>query len=65
MADATKPNVQPKLRMLCTTCGSENVYRDAWAGWDQDRQKWVLANVFDAAFCPECECDTNIEEKLI
>ena len=25
---------EPKVRMICGTCGSELVTRDAWAEWD-------------------------------
>lgn len=44
-----------KLKICCANCGSESVVRDAWAAWDFDRQDWILANVFDEAFCPDCE----------
>ncbi len=53
----------PKLIMVCRECGSEDVVRDAWAQWDPDKQDWVLENVFDAAFCNNCEGECSIDEK--
>lgn len=50
-------------KMVCNTCGSERVLRDAWAEWDILRQEWILQNVFDAAYCEgECEGECSIEE---
>ncbi len=50
---------QPKLRMVCSNCGSKRVRRDAYAEWDVRSQKWVLQNVFDFAVCESDECDGN------
>lgn len=44
-----------KVKMVCPTCGSENVYCDAWASWDVDTQQWVVADTFDAGWCNECD----------
>lgn len=58
----------PKLRMVCSYCGSERVLRDAYAAWDVRRQKWVLQNVFDAAVCESKKCDggeTRIDEVTV
>ncbi|WP_425416962.1 DUF3768 domain-containing protein [Oricola indica] len=45
----------------CSTCGSPNVLRDAWAVWDTSRGRWALGEVFDHAHCADCEGDTHIE----
>lgn len=45
----------------CTTCGSQEVLRDAWAAWDVDAQDWVLRQTFDDAYCQECDGPTKIE----
>lgn len=50
------------VRIICHTCGSELVTRDAWAEWDVDAQDWVLASIYDYAFCHNCEEETRIEE---
>lgn len=53
---------EEKIKMVCGTCGSENVKRDAWAVWDEAEQKWVLGPVFDDAFCDDCDRETEIKE---
>ena len=62
MADRKK---EPKLRMVCEKCGSTHVTRDAWAEWDEDEQDWVLAAVFDYAFCHDCQRDAHIDEQQL
>lgn len=52
-----------KITMRCGTCGGANVMRDAWASWDDASQAWILGNVFDAAFCDDCEADATIVER--
>lgn len=51
-----------KIRPVCEHCGSSNVCHDAWAVWDNDKQEWVLGNVFDYTFCQECESETHLKE---
>ena len=50
------------LAMVCRTCGSRHVSRDAWADWDSANQEWVLGAVFDYAHCHDCDGETNLEE---
>lgn len=54
-----------KMKMVCSTCGSENVLRDAFAEWDVEAQDWVLQNVFDDAVCDDCGGETSINEQPI
>jgi len=51
-----------KISMVCRTCGSTNVMRDAWAVWDCETQEWTLGNVFDAAQCDDCDGETSLDE---
>ena len=53
---------EPKVRMVCGTCGSTDVSRDAWGDWDVSTQEWVLRTVFDYAFCHACDAETRLEE---
>lgn len=62
---ALKVPQENPVTMVCRTCGSEDVVRDAWADWDVDAQDWVLSQTFDYAFCNSCEGDTRIEERLL
>jgi hypothetical protein len=48
-------------KWVCSHCGSENVLLDAWAAWNIETQSWELANVFDAAFCEDCDGETHLK----
>jgi len=48
--------------MVCKTCSSDDVYRDAWANWDYSLQQWMLSQAFDNAWCEKCEDETNLIE---
>lgn len=50
------------VRMVCETCGSDNVMHDAWAVWNVAAQEWELGAVFDYAHCDKCEKETHINE---
>lgn len=50
-----------RVNMVCETCGSERVTRDAWAEWNKDAQEWTFGAVYDYAFCHACEKDTHTE----
>lgn len=47
---------------VCSTCGSDEVSRDAWAEWSVDEQSWVLRTEFDHAHCHRCDCETSLIE---
>lgn len=51
------------MKIVCQTCGSENVMRDAWAVWDHENQCWELGSIFDHAHCDDCAGPTRLEEK--
>jgi hypothetical protein len=51
-----------RYAMVCKTCGSDDVSRDAWANWDISEQRWELGSVFDYAHCHKCECETRLVE---
>lgn len=51
-----------RIKIVCETCGSEDVVRDAWAAWNVEKQEWGLENVFDDMFCEDCETSTKAEE---
>lgn len=52
-----------RVNMVCGTCGSPDVVRDAWAAWSEGAQEWELQNVFDDAYCEACEGECSIEEQ--
>jgi hypothetical protein len=47
---------------ICSTCGSDDVSRDALAEWSVEEQKWELKTEFDNANCERCGCDTRLIE---
>lgn len=51
-----------RIAIICGTCGSDLVTRDAWAEWDVEEQEWVLGAAYDYAFCHKCECETRLVE---
>jgi hypothetical protein len=55
------PRPDPALQPRCSTCGSGDVVRDAWAGWDPEGQCWTLQTVFDHAQCQECGTATTLD----
>jgi hypothetical protein len=57
-----KRRKEPKVRIVCGTCGSEDVSRDAWGDWDVRTQRWELRCVFDYAFCHDCAGETRLVE---
>jgi hypothetical protein len=51
-----------RINIICSTCGSDNVSRDAWADWDTPTQQWVLGNVFDYCHCHTCDRESRLKE---
>lgn len=54
-----------KVRKVCKHCGSSDVRKDAWAEWDEDKQEWVLSDVYDNEFCVVCDGETTINDEDI
>lgn len=53
----------PMVRMVCGTCGSDDVRADAYAEWNEELQQWEVSAVFDkGAVCEPCGGETRIEE---
>ncbi len=51
-----------RLAMVCGTCGSDEVSRDAWANWNVPKQEWELGPVLDYAHCHRCDDETRLIE---
>jgi hypothetical protein len=49
-----------KITKVCETCGSQDVFIDAYAEWDVDTQSWELCATYDASWCAVCDADTYI-----
>lgn len=48
---------------FCIACGSENVLKDAYAEWDNEKQKWVLFHTYDDSYCQDCDSEDILEWK--
>jgi len=53
--------------MAGARCGSDEITRDAWAGWDTYSQMWQLMTVFDNADCHDCDTETifDVQDALV
>jgi DNA-directed RNA polymerase subunit RPC12/RpoP len=45
---------------VCSTCGSDDGSRDAWAEWSIQEQRWVLRTEFDYVHCHRCDTETRL-----
>lgn len=52
-----------RVTYLCRRCMRPSVSREAWVEWDIRAQRWVIARLFDAAYCHVCETDTTLIER--
>ncbi|CCW16957.1 hypothetical protein EBBID32_12960 [Sphingobium indicum BiD32] len=43
----------------CRDCGSTNLTRDAFAGWDSDTQQWVLSAIYQSTTCHACDAESD------
>ena len=53
---------EEKIRIVCGTCGSEDVRRDADATWNVKSQKWELNAVYDQGYCEICRIEVRLKE---
>ena len=51
-----------RIAIVCGTCGSDNVSRDAWADWSVTTQQWELGTVFDYGHCHKCDGESQLVE---
>jgi hypothetical protein len=40
------------MKLLCPCCHSDNIIRDAYAGWNGEQ--WIVRAVFDEMKCDDC-----------
>jgi hypothetical protein len=53
-----------RVKMVCGTCGSENVLADAYASWNKKSQEWEVQNTFyKGGYCEDCDGETKVESK--
>lgn len=55
-------NGEKPIKIACSKCTSFDVRRDAYVEWDVEKQKWVLATVFDDGACMDCGDSASLIE---
>ncbi len=50
------------LIKICPECKSENIVFDAWAIWDKSTQQMEPKQIFDEAYCIDCDSLTSVED---
>lgn len=53
----------PKIRKVCSYCGSTEVLKDAFAEWSVEEQTWVLHACYDESYCNTCEGSCSLEDE--
>jgi hypothetical protein len=51
-----------RIAIVCGSCGSNEVSRDAWANWSVKMQQWELGSVFDYGHCHNCDGESRLVE---
>ena len=52
-----------RVKMVCATCGSEDVKADAYGAWNVEAQEWDLVDTFDkGSVCEDCGGECRIDE---
>jgi|TARA_R110000751_G_scaffold64145_1_gene131855 hypothetical protein len=52
-----------KITKVCDECGSEDVYFNAIAMWDYQKQDWVLGEDLHRPWCEHCDKEITVEDK--
>lgn len=43
------------VKYACVACGSDDLLHDAWAGWNEDAQRFEVSSVHDMTRCNACD----------
>jgi len=53
-----------KIVFVCSKCGGENVFADAFCSWNVDEQEWEIASTFEkGAVCDDCDGPCRLETR--
>ncbi len=56
------PKENAKCRIVCTTCGSDDILVDVWAAWEVASQERKVAETFENAVRNDCGGECLISE---
>lgn len=54
----------PKIKPVCTICGSDEVTRDAIVRWDVEAQTWIISSLLEDLQCDHCG-ETDFKEEPV
>ncbi|SCA58128.1 hypothetical protein MTBPR1_80182 [Candidatus Terasakiella magnetica] len=54
-----------KIKIVCTSCGNNEILVDAYATWSIELQKYELSSTFEKAHCEKCDCMVSFHEVKI
>lgn len=61
----SQPTTEPKIKMVCSNCGSENVTRDGLLKWSVPDQQWEASAELDNTQCDDCGSENCLEERNV
>jgi len=56
---------EPPIKLVCDTCGSDDIVRDATARWNVAAQDWALSDVMDDTTCEQCGAEVDVREEVL
>lgn len=51
-----------RIALVCATCGSIDLTRDALTRWSVEQQRWELRGLLDSVTCEQCGEETRTIE---
>jgi hypothetical protein len=54
-----------KIDIVCSTCGSNDIRRNADCIWNTVKQAWEVVSLFDSFTCESCGTECNVSERKI
>lgn len=53
-----------KVKLICRSCGSDDIVSDAYARWNVQTQNWDLSAILDNKICENCEYEKNYCDEI-
>ena len=55
----------PRIKWVCSHCGSDNVFARWMCVWDVKKQEWIPEDWDEPDYCHDCENDCLEEKRCI
>ena len=54
-----------KVKVVCATCGSDDIVHQTYSAWDVELQEWVFSYMGDDVWCHDCaDIVETIEQEI-